>query len=336
MWLSSESGASPGMSRLKRLFFGQPREVDLPVLAKLAASGGLALGLTQNARQLVALPDPQLLTNLLVLGAPHLGARAFLEHLICQQVGRGGGVLVLDPVPSTRLPVLMDMAARVAGRTDFEWLPAEPHPTKVAEGFCRNGVTYVSLNFLAAPRESRAVSRYLQLEFQQAMVERAAHGPRPSTELPFMVVLPQVSVHASPRWAALAGQARALRVCLVMQENSFMETQLAGEYFFASVLKHTGTKVLLPADSAESRGLAAERLTPLMTKGGADVQRALRQLRAGDALVMHRGLIQPFKTRGVSPSADAPDRLLQSEAARLVHRYLDKTGPALADNRADS
>ena len=288
--------APRGLCRLLHLQPQQPVSVveDFDEMLASLSDEGLRLGLLNGDQPgALELSDGILTRHLLITSANGFGGRVMLEHLIVQQVLRGGGLLLADGLDDPGMARMLESAARFAGRSGaLRPLTGETDDGVLLDLAARGSLGYCRVSFTNGGADVAAIRREAMCQildrFWQQVGILAERGHRPA--VPFLLIVPAASGVLDATWAARFSQARGLGIAIVLQEQSLAPLTQATGGVLEHVLGNTFTKVFFNQMSSTAVDLATTCVAGQVP--GATHEEARQRLIAlgmGDALVVTGG-----------------------------------------------
>ena len=217
----------------------------------------LQLGNTFDDTREVHITNAATLCHALIFASNGYGARTLLEHLMVQQVARGGGLLVVDPLPDPQPVATVRRAALACGRADEFYevaigaeAPADSTLTMTAL-LDRGALLYAQYPTFKDELPHGAAVTLLDEFWERFSTQKK----RPA--VPFMVVVPLARLLLDRKWPGRFAHARALGVSIILQDDSIPLFQRVGAEIAENVLSNTFTKIFFRQPSADGLDSAA-------------------------------------------------------------------------------
>ena len=239
-------------ARLRSTVSSQPAFSSVENLESLFTSlpaEALRLGTLDNGRSALDISNRDLTSHLLIFASNGYGGRTQLEHLMAQQVLRGGGLLLVDAVTDSRMLSMLDWSVEFSRRSASD---RQEYPDEVALDFVdavtQSRVIHVGRRTQLSTAEAESRDKAVLDRFWSAAYEGWAQmgeewtRHRGRRRPPFMLVLPSCVRLLDPSWSVRFSHARALGISVVLHAQNF-DWLAADDEQANMVLGNTFTKV---------------------------------------------------------------------------------------------
>jgi len=210
--------------------------------------------------------DVALVRHTAVYGGAGFSQGLFVQYLLAQQLGRGGGFFFVDENQEERVAGGLERAAEALGIPFTAVDTSAGYGTAYAlvESAENSEAVYVSLpNFAATPAHTEARDSLCE-----QVLEMVRHLHRPASEgrpaHPFIVVLPSSLLFRLEHWPTLLVRARAAGIAFVILESRLIAQDYTVGAHLRTLEEHTWNKVFFRVgaqDAArEAAGLVAQTI----------------------------------------------------------------------------